>query len=1003
MGKKIAEKIAGLSPAAKRAYLCNLDKLLTTGYLEKYYQHLMDFDFMSAKISHSDFSVQALIEDYDLIDSVEELNSADHSEKVTILKLIQGALRLSAHVLVKDPTQLASQLWGRLQNFDMPELRSLLQQSKPDQKLWLRPLNSCLTPPNGRLLRTLAGHYGSINAIAVTPNQEKVVSGSQDGNLKVWNLVTGQELLTLPGHYDPVNTVAVTPDSKQVFSGSENGTIKVWDLDQGQELRTLTEYESAVRDLAVTSDGNWLISVTSYGVKRWHIEPTTRRSEIRRIETLMSLGGRGLIAENNFFGLISRDVSVTAATLTSDGTRAILCIKINEVSRTAGGNAHISNRNILWIKNLETAQEYDIVCPVNHGYVTAITISLNRKQAICGWQDGHLEIWNLAMRQRQFTLRGHRDEIVAVTIASNGKQAVSSSKDKTLKVWDLETGREISTLNGFNDLVDSIAITPNCKWAISGSRDALLKIWNLEDIYPPVADYATKSLMRVGHSFLPLPTEHYNSNSDKARDFVNLNKIALLILSAAILFVLVYPIFYFILGLDPLASDDILGRAALYTIVFVIFVCCDEGNTKQQSNFLKSFYFLWLIPATFILKIAEISKVIADEDYIQKAYNFLRKILVSIKILQQLDENNNSKQLDNFRDHTDTITSLAATTDGRVISGSNDKTIKVWDLGVEEVRHLFTLNGHRNRISFVAASPNNKNKYLFSGSSDKTLKIWNIESRNEVPHPKPWSGIAYDALLISTYGILAILEIFIIINLDYPNIFSTYLSFFLLFLLSYLYHLVVGLVDRANFDWDSKIVVTPDSKKIISASRDGTIKVWDIETRRQLFTLKGHTDWITSVAVTSNDKYLISGSKDKTLKVWDLETQSNSTTIEVYSSVTAVAITPDGSKAISGSPGGVLKVWALKLGRADRAIATINGHRNAVEAIAVTADGKRFVSAASDCVLKVWNVKTGQKETSFTADSPLTSCVVASEGRIIAGDQAGQLHFLRLENLSALP
>jgi WD40 repeat protein len=71
--------------------------------------------------------------------------------------------------------------------------------------------------------------------VAFSPDGTRIVSGSQDHTLKVWNAQTGQETLTLTGHHEDVNSVAFSPDGTRIVSGSEDGTIKVWDGSVKQE------------------------------------------------------------------------------------------------------------------------------------------------------------------------------------------------------------------------------------------------------------------------------------------------------------------------------------------------------------------------------------------------------------------------------------------------------------------------------------------------------------------------------------------------------------------------------------------------------------------------------------------------------------------------------------------------------------------------------------------------------------------------------------------------
>ncbi|MFM2064854.1 MAG: hypothetical protein RLZZ507_4525, partial [Cyanobacteriota bacterium] len=225
--QQINKKSSSKKSYFQKAYLGRYPyNLVNSGNLTKYYQILTDYQFISAKTNHPDFGIQALIEDYDLSDDTQ----------TKPLKYIQSALRLSAHIVTQDKQQLSSQLWGRLQTIHTPEIQQLLQQiSQTQTHPWLRPLTPSLTQAGGRLLRTLSGHSGSVNAVAVTADNQRVISGSDDNTVKVWNLQTGEELFTLNGHSDWVQAVAVTADNQRVISGSDDNTVKVWNLQTGEE------------------------------------------------------------------------------------------------------------------------------------------------------------------------------------------------------------------------------------------------------------------------------------------------------------------------------------------------------------------------------------------------------------------------------------------------------------------------------------------------------------------------------------------------------------------------------------------------------------------------------------------------------------------------------------------------------------------------------------------------------------------------------------------------
>ena len=228
---------------------------------------LLDFGWMHAKLEATD--VTSLIADYDAAPNVwaglvpAQSARPQGSPLQESWRLVQGALRLSAHVLAQDKTQLAGQLMGRLLDEDSSEIQgTLVQAAAWKRSAWLRPLAADLTPPGGPLLRTLTGHSGEVSAVAVTPDGKQAVSASGDKTLKVWDLETGRALHTLEGHSGYVHGVAVTPDGKRAVSASDDKTLKVWDLETSRALHTLEGHSGYVAGVAVTPDGKRAVSAS---------------------------------------------------------------------------------------------------------------------------------------------------------------------------------------------------------------------------------------------------------------------------------------------------------------------------------------------------------------------------------------------------------------------------------------------------------------------------------------------------------------------------------------------------------------------------------------------------------------------------------------------------------------------------------------------------------------------------------------------------------------------
>ncbi len=185
--------------------------------------------------------------------------------------------------------------------------------------------------------------------------------------------------------------------------------------------------------------------------------------------------------------------------------------------------------------------------------------------------------------------------------------------------------------------------------------------------------------------------------------------------------------------------------------------------------------------------------------------------------------------------------------------------------------------------------------------------------------------------------------------------------------------------------------VTPDGRRVVSASSDKTLKVWDLESGRVLSTLQGHADLVTGCAVTPDGRRVVSASSDKTLKVWDLESGRVLSTLQGHANwVTGCAVTPDGRRVVSASDDKTLKVWDLESGRE---LATLRGHAVRVTACAVSPDGRRVISASWDHTLKVWDLQTGACLLTHRANAAF-SAVTTTETTIIAGDAAGAVWFL---------
>ena len=196
--------------------------------------------------------------------------------------------------------------------------------------------------------------------------------------------------------------------------------------------------------------------------------------------------------------------------------------------------------------------------------------------------------------------------------------------------------------------------------------------------------------------------------------------------------------------------------------------------------------------------------------------------------------------------------------------------------------------------------------------------------------------------------------------------------------------------------WVKACAVTPDGRRVVSASRDRTLRVWEIESGRTLVTLKGHLSWVNACAVTPDGQRVVSASGDGTLKVWDLESGLAVATMKSHAhGVNACAVTPDGQRVVSASGDGTLKMWELRTGRA---LATLEDRATEMLVCAVTPDGRRLVSASEDKTLRVWNLESGQALVTLKGHAGrVNACAVTPDSRRVVS--ASEDKTLRLWDL----
>ncbi|MCD4785543.1 MAG: protein kinase [Candidatus Eremiobacteraeota bacterium] len=289
------------------------------------------------------------------------------------------------------------------------------------------------------------------------------------------------------------------------------------------------------------------------------------------------------------------------------------------------------------------------------------------------------------------------------------------------------------------------------------------------------------------------------------------------------------------------------------------------------------------------------------------------------------------KCLRTLKGHSSDVNSVAFSPDGKYMaSGSNDKTIKMWNKDTGKC--LRTLKGHSSDINSVKFSPDSK--YIASGSYDHTIKIWDADSGECLRTLKGHSGSVYsvafspDGKYIASGGWDKTIKIW---DADTGECLKTLIGHTL---------------------WVRSIAFSPDGKNIATGSSDKTIKIWAIDTGECLKTLKGHSDYVISVAFSPDGQYLASGGWDKTIKIWNKDTGECLKTLEGYSiDIESVAFSPDGKHIASGGRDNTIRIWNKDTGKCS---GILEGHSGWVFSVTFSPDGRYIASGSKDKTIKIW-------------------------------------------------
>lgn len=357
----------------------------------------------------------------------------------------------------------------------------------------------------GEKLLEIEAHPYRVNDVAIDPTAQFIASSACEerdetvnnecirGEIILWNLETGEEVRRFVGHEDDINAIDFDTTGERLLSGSVDLTMRLWDVATGDELGAYRRHLGQVVDVAFHPvDTNLAVSLAiDTPPTLWNLDTETEVMRYTqhdvRDEPNLAVGSVEFSPDGSqilgSFGIPIRlwdtETGMLIREFLGHGSY------VNSVAFSSDGELALSSA---WREN--SFRVWDVSSGVelrrfegHGGVVRAITLSQDNRFALSASDDDTVRVWDLANGAEVLTLPGHDDNIFATIYSPNmddGYILASAGLDETIRIWDVENQEQVAILEGHLDDVWTIAFTPDGSKLVSGGEDNVAIVWDME-------------------------------------------------------------------------------------------------------------------------------------------------------------------------------------------------------------------------------------------------------------------------------------------------------------------------------------------------------------------------------------------------------------------------------------------------------------------------------------------------------------------------------------------
>jgi WD40 repeat protein len=540
------------------------------------------------------------------------------------------------------------------------------------------------------LLKIFRGHQREITTVVFSPDGKKVLSGSGDATVKLWNLDSGKAEKTFVGHTLNILAVTLSPDGKEMLTGSMDKTARLWKMGSERAEKTFIGHKECVISVAFSPDGKKVLTGSDDNTaKLWDIESEK--------------------VEKTFIG---HTKSVIAVSFSRDGKKIL----------TASSDKLVK----LWDIENEKAEK-TFTCYTAVVYNVVVAFSSDGKKILTSNGDD-TKLWDIQSGKAEKTFIGHQGYVTALAFSQDGKKVLTGSRDNTAKLWDIESEKAEKTFIGHIEGVTTVAFSPDGKKVLTGSIDNTLKLWDIgsekaEKTNKPIncstniVFSSDRKKMLVGCFGM---AKLWDIESEKAEKTF--------IANADFLALAFSPDEKKILTADSdmtvklwdIESEKVEKTFTDFTSYVNAVVFSSDGKkmlTKIDNTVQLRDIGSGKVEKTFMGHKDNIDAVVFSPDG--------KKLLTASRDnTAKLWDIEREKVEKTFTGHTYNVGAIAFSPDGKKALITSFNTVKLWDIGSEKVEKTFI--GHSGYITTVAFSSDGKK--VLTGSMDNTAKLWDIES-----------------------------------------------------------------------------------------------------------------------------------------------------------------------------------------------------------------------------------------------------------------------------------